>query len=147
MDGLATVDHAMRSNYWYYIRGASLLTYKASIKTDRLNYILLYTLPSSVFRVNCDLNFLKWEASVNSFVQVFVSQEQLDRIKNDVSLLDTSHNFLDLTKATVKNNKDSYNSSSNTTKIAQDATSSPQNPTFPPTGAIILSTSNLSANS
>lgn len=109
MDGLATIDHTMRHIYWYYIRGASLLTYNASIKTDRLNYILLYTLPSSVFRVNCDLTFLKWEASINSFVQLFVSQEQLNRIKDDVALLDYNHNFLDLTITSIKNNQNSYN--------------------------------------
>lgn len=117
MDGLATVDHAMRNTYWYYIRGASLLTYNASIKIDRLNYILLYTLPSSVFRVNCDLTFLTWEAAINSFVQLFATQEQLNKIKNDVTLLDSSHNFLDLTKTDPKINLNSYNSATISTKI------------------------------
>jgi hypothetical protein len=57
IDGLTSIDQSMRAEYWYYLRGSDLLTYNASIKSDRLNYILLYNLKSSVYRVNCDLTF------------------------------------------------------------------------------------------
>lgn len=73
MDGLKVVDRSMHNTYWYFLHGTNFTSYNASIKTDRLNYIILYVVGSNVFRANCDLTFASWSPKLNSFVQVFLS--------------------------------------------------------------------------
>jgi hypothetical protein len=101
VDGLRAVDRSMRNTYWYFLHGGNLTSYNASIKADRLNYIILYVAGSNVFRVNCDLTFSSWSPRLNSFVQVFVSQAALAAIKNDSTILWQSSNYLDLTDSTL----------------------------------------------
>ena len=67
-DGLNVVDGSMRNTYWYFLHDGNLTSYNASIKTDRLNYIILYVAGSKVFRANCDLTFASWSPELNSFV-------------------------------------------------------------------------------
>jgi hypothetical protein len=67
-DGLKVVDRSMRNTYWYFLYEGNLASYNASIKTDRLNYIILYIANSKVFRANCDLTFASWSPKLNSFV-------------------------------------------------------------------------------
>lgn len=67
-DGLKVVDRSIRNNYWYFLYEGDLTSYNASIKTDRLNYIVLYVAGIKVFRANCDLSFASWSPKLNSFV-------------------------------------------------------------------------------
>ena len=97
LDGLSTVDSFVRKYFWYYLLGAERISFNVIVLRDHLNYILLYRFHQTIFRLNCNLDKIKWKPSVNSLVRRFGTEKYSDLLKPNISLLNSKDKIVDLT--------------------------------------------------
>lgn len=97
LDGLATVDNYVLTNYWYYLRGADKVSFNVSVLPTKLNYIRIYQNLGSFYRVNCDIDKITWKPSLNNFVKVLTSPNLTALLKPSISIVDTQSKVQDLT--------------------------------------------------
>lgn len=97
LDGLATVDNYVFTNYWYYLRGADKVSFNVSVLPTKLNYIRIYQNLGSFYRVNCDIDKITWKPSLNNLVRILNSPNLTALLRPNISIVDTQSKVQDLT--------------------------------------------------
>ena len=69
-DGLKTVDQYVRGNFWYYLRGSTLLDYRVKVTPTHLNYRIIYMGVGGIFMLNSGLNKILWDVQMNNIVKI-----------------------------------------------------------------------------
>lgn len=97
LDGLDTIDKQIRSEYWYYLRGAQRVSFNVSLLPTKLNYIIVYNNIGNIYRVNCDLIKVTWTTALNSFVKILSREQGITSLKANISMVDSNSSVIDLT--------------------------------------------------
>lgn len=96
-----TIDSAMRTEYWYYLRGSQRLAFNVTVKPSSLNFVIIYRGQSSLYRVNCDLIKTTWLPRLNSFVEVVSYDSSFESLTSYAAQDNQLAHIVDLTNRTT----------------------------------------------